>query len=134
MKEKFTTITDLKRLPKGKTNWEKVKRLTEAQILKAAKSDSDARPVTKTMLKQFKRVISPAKIDIKKIRQKLLHLSQSEFAEYFGIKIRTLQEWEQGRSNPGALARNFLRVIEKEPKAVQRALGGYNDNHHGSHQ
>lgn len=27
-------------------------------------------------------------------------LSQTEFAEYFGISVRTLQEWEQGRRKP----------------------------------
>lgn len=27
-------------------------------------------------------------------------LSQSKFVEYFGIPVRTLQEWEQGRRKP----------------------------------
>lgn len=27
-------------------------------------------------------------------------LSQGKFAKYFGIPIRTLQEWEQGRRKP----------------------------------
>lgn len=37
---------------------------------------------------------------IKKIRLEL-GLSQSEFAEKTGIKLKTLQFWEQGRRNPG---------------------------------
>lgn len=27
-------------------------------------------------------------------------LSQSKFAEYFGLPLRTVQEWEQGRRKP----------------------------------
>ena len=39
-------------------------------------------------------------VQIKKIRVEL-GLSQSEFAEKTGIKLKTLQFWEQGRRNPG---------------------------------
>lgn len=38
--------------------------------------------------------------NIKKIRIEL-GLSQSEFAKKTGIKLKTLQFWEQGRRNPG---------------------------------
>lgn len=55
------------------------------------------------------------------IRNKL-HLSQKEFANYFGVSVRTIQEWEQHRRKPTATARNFLKVIEHQPKAVQKAL------------
>ena len=40
-------------------------------------------------------------------------LSQSKFAEYFGIPIRTLQEWEQGRRNPPAYLLDLLKRIWK---------------------
>lgn len=48
----------MKKRIKGKTNWEKVSSLTEKQIISAAKSDPDARPLTREQLKKFKRVNS----------------------------------------------------------------------------
>jgi putative transcriptional regulator len=33
-----------------------------------------------------------------------------------------VQEWEQGRAIPDRPARVLLRVIEKSPKAVERAV------------
>jgi putative transcriptional regulator len=106
---------------KGKTNWAKVKSLTEKQIIAAAKSDPDAKPLTRAQLKKFKRVHSPKEVDVKAIREKL-HVSQKEFAGYFGVSVRTIQEWEQHRRTPTTIARNFLKVIDKAPKAVLKAL------------
>lgn len=106
---------------KGKTNWGKVKAMTEKKIVTAAKSDPDAKPLSSTQLKKFKRVHPPKVVDVKAIREKL-HLSQAKFAGYFGVSTRTIQEWEQHRREPTATARNFLRVIECEPEAVLRAL------------
>jgi putative transcriptional regulator len=106
---------------KGKTDWNKLKSMSEKQIIKAAKSDPDAKPLTRMQLKKFKRVHPPQEIDVKEIRKKLA-LSQEQFAHYFGVSIRTIQEWEQHRRTPTAIARNFLKVIEFEPKIVRRVL------------
>ena len=51
-------------------------------------------------------------------------MSQAEFASRFGFKLDAVQNWEQGRRRPEGAARAFLRVIEREPEAVQRALAG----------
>lgn len=40
-------------------------------------------------------------------------LSQSKFAEYFGIPVRTLQEWEQGRRKPPEYLLELLKRIWK---------------------
>ena len=105
----------------GRTDWSAVKLMTEEEINNAAKSDPDALPLSSDQLKQFKRVNPTQEVDVKLIRHKL-HVSQDEFANYFGVSIRTIQEWEQHRRIPTATARNFLKVIELEPKAVLRAL------------
>lgn len=110
-----------KTVMKSKTNWKKVKALTEKQIISAAKSDADSQPLTAAQLKKFKRVNPVKNIDVKAVRKKL-HLSQMEFAHYFGVSIRTIQEWEQHRRTPGSTARNFLKVIEKVPEIVQEIL------------
>ena len=63
----------------------------------------------------------PDEVDVAAIR-KQLGLSQSEFAAQFGFKLDAVQNWEQGRRHPDGAVRAFLRVIAKEPAAVQRAL------------
>ena len=67
------------------------------------------------------RVHIPEEIDVKKIRKKF-HMSQAQFARHFGFSVRTLQEWEQGRSVPRGVAKHFLVVLHGEPEAVRRAL------------
>ncbi|TVQ85727.1 MAG: helix-turn-helix domain-containing protein [Micavibrio sp.] len=63
----------------------------------------------------------PEEINVRRIRKKL-NMSQSVFAAYFGVNLRTVQDWEQGRRMPTGAARNFLFVIDQEPDAVRRAL------------
>ena len=60
-------------------------------------------------------------VDVKAIRE-TLGLSQSEFAARFGLRAKTVQNWEQGRSRPDESARVLLRVIQREAAAVDRAL------------
>ena len=63
----------------------------------------------------------PEEINVRRIRKKL-NMSQNAFADYFGVSVRTLQDWEQGRRVPSGASRNFLFVIDREPEAVRRAL------------
>ena len=95
--------------------------MTDAEIESRALADKDNLPLTKQELASFKRVNPVKTLDIKAIRERL-GLSQTEFASYFGISLRTLQQWEQGRQKPNPTALNFLKVVEREPLAVQRAL------------
>ena len=60
-------------------------------------------------------------IDVQHIRQKF-NMTQTDFSSTFGIELRTLQDWEQGRRVPSGASRNFLHIIDKEPEAVCRAL------------
>lgn len=59
--------------------------------------------------------------DVQAIRAKLKK-SQSEFAVMIGVSVSTLRNWEQGRRVPEGPARALLRVAEKNPKAVEKAL------------
>jgi putative transcriptional regulator len=63
----------------------------------------------------------PEDIDVKAIRRRL-GLSQASFATRFGFALDALRNWEQGRRHPDVAARAYLRVIEREPEAVLRAL------------
>ena len=109
---------------KGKTDWTRVKNLTNKEIKEAAKSDPDAPLYSKEKLKSmgFKRVNPVHEVDVKFIRGKL-NMSQEEFAQNFGFKKRTLEGWEQHRREPTGAAKLFLKVIEINPGAVSQALG-----------
>lgn len=74
----------------------------------------------------------PDAVDTARIRKKI-DMSQSQFADYFGVSVRTIQEWEQGRAVPSGAARAFLTVIDREPEAVRRALTGFSADNHAKH-
>jgi putative transcriptional regulator len=65
----------------------------------------------------------PGPVDVKAIRVKL-GLSQSEFARRYGFSVRTLQDWEMGRSKPSSPVRAYLIVIDRYPDTVEKALLG----------
>ena len=69
--------------------------------------------------------VRPARIygdvDVAKVRAKL-KLSQSEFADLLDVSKRVVQDWEQRRKAPSGAARSLLRVTQKMPAAVRRAL------------
>ncbi|MDQ2696998.1 MAG: transcriptional regulator [Pseudomonadota bacterium] len=56
--------------------------------------------------------------DVKAIRQ-ATRLSQSQFARLIGVKLKTLQNWEQQRVRPTGPARVLLRIVERNPKALE---------------
>jgi putative transcriptional regulator len=67
------------------------------------------------------RVHVPETIDVRKIRARL-GLSQEAFAETYGFALAAVRDWEQGRRRPERSARILLKIVEKEPEAVTRAL------------
>jgi putative transcriptional regulator len=60
-------------------------------------------------------------VDVKAIRKKI-GMTQEVFARHFGVSARTVQDWEQKHRHPSGPARAFLKVIDREPEAVRRAL------------
>ena len=68
------------------------------------------------------RVFRYEAVDIRKLRESV-DVSQAQFARMIGVSKGTLQNWEQGRRRPRGPAKALLRVFEKDPKAVVRALG-----------
>ena len=57
---------------------------------------------------------------VKEIRKKVAK-SPKEFERRFGVPARTLEGWEQNKKVDVA-GRVLLKVIEKDPEAVERAL------------
>jgi putative transcriptional regulator len=99
-----------------KIDWSRADAMTTKQRRATAKGDPDNRPMTDEEWSAAPRVPQ-----IRVIRR-ALKLSQEEFAASFQIPIGTLRDWEQGRKEPDAAARAYLRVIAREPDTVRRAL------------
>ncbi len=100
----------------GQTQWKIVEALKEEEIELAALSDPNNPILSEKELQSF----SPIP-DVQQIRTRL-QLSQRQFAQKFQLSLKTLQDWEQRRSQPDQAARILLRVISVNPEAVTKAL------------
>ena len=97
-----------------KTDWKRIRAMTDEEVTAAAISDPNARPMT---AEQFARRMPRAKS-----LRRALCLTQEEFAARYHIPIGTLRDWEQGRSEPDQPACAYLTVIANDPVGVERAL------------
>ncbi len=102
--------------PEDKTDWERVRNMTDEEVEAAALSDPNAQPLTD---EQLARAFRPGKLV--ELRQRV-GLDQAEFARRFRIDLDTLKAWERGFGVPGAIERVYLRVIDRNPDAVAAAL------------
>ena len=59
--------------------------------------------------------------DVRAIRESI-GFSQSKFAAFIGVNIRTLQNWEQGHRHPTGPARVLLRLVQTDPESVFKNL------------
>lgn len=107
------------RKSKPRADRERIRRTTDEEIDAMITSDADTAPDMSG--RDWRKVLNPRIPEVRMIRRKL-RLSQSEFARRFGFSVRTVQEWEQGRAIPDRPARILLRVIERSPKTVERAV------------
>jgi putative transcriptional regulator len=97
-------------------DWSRFDAMTEAERHAAALQDPDARPILPQDMDRMRRTPQ-----VRVIRT-ALRLSQEVFAARFHIPLGTLRDWEQGRKEPDAAARAYLRVIGRNPSAVAEAL------------
>ncbi|WP_432773689.1 helix-turn-helix domain-containing protein [Francisella salimarina] len=67
------------------------------------------------------KIIITSGVDVIKIRE-MLGLTRASFCERFGLKIRTVEKWEQNKNKIDSTARSFLTAIANNPKAIEEAL------------
>lgn len=60
-------------------------------------------------------------IDPREIRTRA-KLTQAQMAPLMGMSLSGYRKWEQGQRRLSGPAMSLLRLIEKEPEAVRRAL------------
>jgi putative transcriptional regulator len=90
--------------------------MTEEEIEANALSDPDNPPMTDEELARMHRVPNVAAI------RERLGMTQEEFAGRFRLPLEDVQSWERRTSFLTGPAKTLLRVIEREPDAVLRAL------------
>jgi putative transcriptional regulator len=98
---------------KRRVDWRRVRATANDDIERDLASDPDAAPP-----------MSDAEITAARVKwvRKTTGLTQEVFAARYKIPLGTLRDWEQARTEPDAAALAYLRVIEKEPEMVRRAL------------
>jgi putative transcriptional regulator len=60
--------------------------------------------------------------DVRSIRE-AAKISQSQFAKLIGVNLRTLQNWEQQRTQPSGPAKALLKIVAMNPKAIEALHG-----------
>lgn len=63
----------------------------------------------------------PETVDVAAIRKKL-KLSQTAFAERYGLPVGTIRDWEQERRSPDRAAVVLLSIIDRNPEIVAETL------------
>ena len=102
-----------------RTDWAKVDSISEEELDEIVRNDPDDVYLTEAELADAA-LIYP--VDLRELRRRM-GLSQASFAARFGFPLGTLRNWERGRRKPDGAAQVLLQVIDREPEAVERALG-----------
>lgn len=102
-----------------RTDWAKVDSISEEELDEIVRSDPDDVYLSEAELAD---AIPIYPVDLKQLRRRL-GLTQESFAARFGFSLGTVRNWERGRRRPEGPAQILLQVIDREPEAVERALG-----------
>ncbi len=87
--------------------------LEESLIEMLAIERGEMQPTRRTLLEETTNAITT---------RNQLGVSRPKFAKMIGVSVRTLENWEQGRSQPNGAARALLRVAAYAPDVVLKAL------------
>jgi putative transcriptional regulator len=103
-------------------DWARIDAMTDEDIARQIAEDPDVAPDMSEALArgEFVRVYSANVLGIRT----RMGLSHEQFAERFGLNAADLREWESMGGVPDEAVRTYLRVIEREPEAVARAIAG----------
>lgn len=101
----------------GAAEQERLARATDAALTAAAAADPDNPPLSAEELARLE-----AAHLVRAVRAHT-GLSQARFARAYRINVARLRDLEQGRTRPDSALLAYLAVIDREPAAVERALG-----------
>jgi putative transcriptional regulator len=103
-----------------KTDWARVDAMTDEDIARQIAEDPDVAPDMSEALERGD-FIRLHVVDVFGIRTGM-RLSHEAFAERFGLDAEEVRGWEAMGGVPDETIRTYLRVIEREPEVVARAV------------
>lgn len=109
------TLAQIRREGGGAVNRKKLAATTDADIVRQIAEDADTAPDLGSL--------PPPRARVKTVRLRL-GLTQDEMAKSLRISVATLRNWEQGRTHPEGPAEALLIALDRNPRAVLRALAG----------
>jgi len=109
-----------KRAEKEPVDWARIDAMTDEDIARQIAEDPDVAPDMSEALERGEFVRRHI-VNVFGIRTGM-GLSHEAFAKRFGLDARELKEWEATGGVPCEAIRTYLRVIEREPEAVARAV------------
>lgn len=80
--------------------------------MKIIEKGKSRRPAKVSIL--INQIQSYRNIDVKNIRISM-NMTQKQFSEVFGVSVKTVEAWENGRNRPNGVAMRLLEVCEKKP-------------------
>lgn len=60
--------------------------------------------------------------EIKKFREEIMQMSQTEFAALLNVKPPTVRAWEQGLNVPSGAAARLLQALKKDPMLLEKLI------------
>lgn len=90
-------------------------------LLTALKKD---RPLAETLTcRRIALNLAPRRYTAERVKatRRLLHVSQTLFAHFLGVSVKTVRAWEQGRA-PSDIASRFMDEIQHNPDYWRRRL------------
>jgi putative transcriptional regulator len=109
-----------KRAAKEPADWARIDGMTDEDIARQIAEDPDVAPDMSEALERGEFVRLHI-VNVFGIRTKM-GLAHEAFAQRFGLDPTELREWEAMGGVPDEAIRRYLRVIEREPEAVARAV------------
>lgn len=109
-----------KRAEKEPADWDRIDAMTDEDIARQIAEDPDVAPDMSEALARGEFVRHHI-VNVFGIRTGM-GLSHEGFAKRFGLDAAEVKEWEATGGVPDEAIRTYLRVIEREPEAVARAV------------
>jgi DNA-binding transcriptional regulator YiaG len=60
--------------------------------------------------------------EIKRFREDVMGMSQTEFAALLNVKAPTVRAWEQGLNVPSGAAARLLQALERDPELAKKLI------------
>lgn len=107
------TLGQIRRRGGGAVDRKRLAQTTDADVARQVAEDPDTAPDLENL--------PPPKVMARSVRLRL-GLTQEQMARSLRISVATLRNWEQGRTRPEGPALALLVALDREPKALLRAL------------